>query len=80
MNKLHEVLNNNPSQTRELFEKTFKKIFGIPAEIEDDDNNIIFTSHGEKFSLDYEGTLLWYRHKAWYKINSLEEARQLWQN
>jgi hypothetical protein len=80
MNKLHELLNDNPNQTKDAFEKAFKKVFGFTPEIEGDDNGIIFTSHEEKFSLDFEGTLLWYRHKGWFRITSLEEARQLWQN
>jgi hypothetical protein len=79
-NKLHQVLNTIPSQVLDQFEKAYKKIFGIPAELEDHDGSIIFNTHGEKFSLDYEGTLLWYRKDKWHRINDLEGARRLWQS
>jgi hypothetical protein len=80
MNKLHEILQAPQTQAKDQFEKAFKRVFGIPAEIEEDDNSVIFTSHGEKFALDFEGTLLWYLHKTWHRVENLEGARKLWRN
>jgi hypothetical protein len=80
MNKLHEILETQPSQTLEQFERSFRKVFGIPAETENYDGGVYFTSHGEKFSIDHEGTLLWYLNKKWRTITSLEQARTLWQS
>jgi len=80
MNKLYEVLETEPLVSLEQFEKSFKKIFGIPAEVENYEEGVFFTSHGEQFSLDYEGTLLWYHNKKWRTITSLEQARELWRS
>jgi len=79
MNKLHTLLEIEPSQTQEQFEKAFKKVFGIPAEIEDPDpQSIIFNTHQEKFSIDFEGTLLWYLNNTWERVESIDKARTLW--
>lgn len=79
MNKLHTLLEIEPSQTQEQFEKSFKKVFGLPAEIEDPDpNSIIFNAYGEKFSIDWEGNLLWYLDNKWQTVPNIEEARSLW--
>jgi hypothetical protein len=79
MNKLHTLLEIEPSQTQEQFEKSFKKVFGIPAEIENPDpQSIIFKTHEETFSLDWEGTLLWYLNEKWETVENIDKARQLW--
>lgn len=79
MNKLHTLLEFEPSHTQEQFEKAFKKVFGIPADIQDPDpQSIIFKSYDEKFSIDFEGTLLWYLDKKWERVDSIEKARELW--
>jgi hypothetical protein len=81
MNKLHTLLEIEPSQTQDQFEKSFKKVFGIPAEIEDPDpQSIIFETHQEKFSIDWEGTLLWYLNGQWETVENIDKARQLWKN
>ena len=78
MNKLHELLNTPETPTRDAFEKAYRKTFGIPAELEEYDGSIFFKTHDELFSIDFEGTLLWYLNKHWHRVNDLEEARQLW--
>jgi len=79
MNKLHTLLEVEPSQTQEQFEKLFKKVFGIPAEIEDPDpQSIIFKVYDEKFSIDFEGALLWYLNEKWERIDNIDQARTLW--
>jgi hypothetical protein len=79
MNKLHTLLEIEPSQTQEQFEKLFKKVFGIPAEIEDPDpQSIIFKVYDEKFSIDFEGALLWYLNEKWERIDNIDQARTLW--
>lgn len=79
MNKLHTLLEIEPSLTQEQFEKSFKRVFGIPAEIQNPDpQSIIFTSHDEKFSIDWEGTLLWYLNEEWEIVENIDKARELW--
>ncbi len=79
MNKLHTLLEIEPSQTQEQFEKLFKKVFGIPAEIQDPDpQSIIFKVYDEKFSIDFEGNLLWYLNEKWERIDNIDQARALW--
>jgi hypothetical protein len=79
MNKLHTLLDIEPSQTQDQFEKSFKKVFGIPAEIENPEpQSIIFNVYDEKFSIDWEGTLLWYLNQEWHSVPNIDEARQLW--
>jgi len=79
MNKLHTVLEIEPSQTQEQFEKSFRKVFGIPAEIQDPDpQSIIFKTYDEKFSIDWEGNLLWYLNQQWVTVENIDHARELW--
>lgn len=79
MNKLHTLLENEPSLTQEQFEKSFKRVFGIPAEIQNPDpQSIIFQVYDEKFSIDWEGTLLWYLNEKWEIVNDIDTARELW--
>ena len=79
MNKLHTLLEIEPSQTMDQFEKSFKKVFGIPAEIDDPDpQSIIFKTYDEKFSIDFEGTLLWYLNNEWQRVENIDQARDLW--
>jgi hypothetical protein len=79
MNKLRTLLEIEPSQTQEQFEKSFRKVFGIPAEIQDPEpQSIIFKTYEEKFSIDWEGNLLWYLNNTWEPVATLEEARHLW--
>lgn len=80
MNKLHEVLEREETQTLEQFEKSFRKVFGIPAEVEDYDGSIFFNSHGEKFSIDHEGTLLWHINGGWKTVQNLQQAKKLWRS
>lgn len=79
MTKLEEVLNYQEDVFKDSFEKCFKKIFGIPAEIEARENNI-FQCYNHHFSLDHEGNLVWKYNNTWQTILSLYEAKQLWQN
>ena len=79
MNKLHTLLELKPSHTQEQFEKSFKKVFGIPADIQDPDpQSIIFKAYDEKFSIDFEGTLLWYLNNKWERVENVDQARELW--
>ena len=79
MNKLHTLLEIEPSQTMEQFEKSFKKVFGIPADIQDPDpQSILFNAYDERFSIDFEGTLLWYLNNKWERVENIDQARDLW--
>jgi hypothetical protein len=78
MNPLHTILETNEDDLKDQIEKTFKKIFGIPPELENYQGSVIFDSYGETFSLDHEGNLLWYKNEEWNIITNLEEAKKLW--
>jgi hypothetical protein len=79
MNKLHTLLEVPPINIQEQFEKAFKKVFGIPAEIQEYDlEKMIFQAHEETFSIDWEGALLWELNKKWERIDNIDQARDLW--
>jgi hypothetical protein len=80
MNKLHTLLETEPTPTKDQFEKSFRKVFGIPAELNEHDGGIIFTVHEEQFSIDFENNLLWYLNNNWEQVDTIEEARELWKN
>lgn len=77
-NKLQELLETEPDYQVENFQKLFKKVFGISAEIEDHDGGSTYNVYGETFSTDYEGTLLWYLNDRWNTVYNIDEARELW--
>lgn len=79
MNKLHEILQQTET-IEEQITKTFKKIFGIPPELENYNGTTTFHSHGETFAIDHEQNLLWHLNNQWNTIKNLEEAKQLWNN
>jgi hypothetical protein len=78
LNKLHQLLDTVETPTRDAFEKAYRKTFGIPAELQDYDGSIIFKTHDELFSIDFENNLLWYINNTWEPVATLEEARHLW--
>jgi len=78
MNKLYTLLETEPTPTQDQFEKTFKKVFGIPAELNGHDGGIIFTTHEEQFSIDFENNLLWYLNNQWERVENIQQARELW--
>jgi len=81
MNKLTELLNDQQDTRKEAFDKSFRKVFGIPAEINHDKTiGTIYNVYDQTFSLDAEGTLLWYLNDTWHRITTLEEARQKWRS
>lgn len=80
MNRLQEVLETEPSYLSDQFEKTFKKVFGIPAQVIEYDGGNIFKAYEETFSIDHEGTLLWNINNKWETVYNIDEARQLWKN
>lgn len=78
VNKLQELLETEPSYETENFQKLFKKVFGIPANVTEHDGGNTYNVYGETFSTDYEGTLLWYLNSRWNTVYNIDEARQLW--
>jgi hypothetical protein len=78
INKLHEVLETEPSYEIENFQKLFRKVFGIPADVTQHDGGNTYSVYGETFSTDYEGTLLWNIQGEWRTVYNIDEARELW--
>jgi hypothetical protein len=79
MNKLYTLLEVEPVNLQEQFEKAFKKVFGIPAETQEYNlEKLIFQAHEETFSIDWEGGLLWLLNKKWERIDTIDQARNLW--